>query len=68
MQLGSSAAVLWCRPAAAVAFQLLAWEPPYAVGKALKKKERKKKYRALCSGFIVKKSTLFMFDNHHSCK
>ena len=35
---------LWCRPAAVVLIQLLAWEPPYAAGSTLKrKKERKEK-------------------------
>ena len=29
---------LWCRPAATTLIQPLAWEPPYAVGVALKKK------------------------------
>ena len=29
---------LWCRPAAAALIGPLAWEPPYAVGAALKKK------------------------------
>ena len=36
---------LWCRPAAAVQIQSLAWEFPYATGAALKRnkeKERKK--------------------------
>ena len=33
---------LWCRPAAAATNQFLAWEPPYAMGEALKKTERKK--------------------------
>ena len=38
-------ALLWlqCRPAAAAPTRPLAWELPYAVGVALKKKERKKK-------------------------
>ena len=31
---------LWCRPAAAALIRLLAWELPYAVGAALKKRER----------------------------
>ena len=37
---GSDAALLWlwCRPAAAAPIPPLAWEPPYAVGAALKKK------------------------------
>ena len=33
---------LWCRPVATAWIQPLAWEPPYAVGEALKKQERKK--------------------------
>ena len=33
---------LWCRPAAAAQIQSLAWELPYAVGAALKKKKKKK--------------------------
>ena len=34
---------LWCRLAAVALIQSLAWEPPYAVGAALKKKKKKKK-------------------------
>ena len=30
---------LWCRPTAAALIQLLAWEPPCAVGAALKNKK-----------------------------
>ena len=30
---------LWCRPAAAAPIGHLAWEPPYAMGTALEKKE-----------------------------
>ena len=30
---------LWCRPAAVAPIRPLAWEPPYAVGTALKKKK-----------------------------
>ena len=33
---------LWCRPAAAALIQPLAWELPYAVGVALKRKKKKK--------------------------
>ena len=33
---------LWCRPAAAAPISPLTWEPPYAVGAALK---RQKKYK-----------------------
>ena len=34
---------LWCRPAATAPIQLLAWEPPYAVGAALKRQKRREK-------------------------
>ena len=34
---------LWYRLAAAAAIQLLAWEPPYAMGAALKRPKKKKK-------------------------
>ena len=32
---------LWCKPAATAPIGLLAWEPPYATGVALKKKTKK---------------------------
>ena len=34
---------LWCRPEAIALIRPLAWEPPYAMGAALKDKETKKK-------------------------
>ena len=34
---------LWCRLAPVAPIGPLAWEPPYAVGAALKKKRQKKK-------------------------
>ena len=34
---------LWCRPVATALILPLAWEPPYTVGAALKKKKKKKK-------------------------
>ena len=43
---------LWCRPAAAAPNQPLAWEPPCALGVALKsqkKKEKKRSLRGACS-------------------
>ena len=33
---------LWCRLAATALIRLLAWEPPYAVGVALKRKQKQK--------------------------
>ena len=35
---------LWCRPAAAALTGPLAWEPPYAVGAALKKQNKTKHF------------------------
>ena len=34
---------LWSRPAAVALIRLLVWEPPYAVGAALKRPKKKKK-------------------------
>jgi len=33
---------LWCRPAATAPIRPLAWEPPYAAGVALKKRQKDK--------------------------
>ena len=33
--------LLWCRLAATAQIRLLAWEPPYAMGTALKSKKKK---------------------------
>ena len=35
---------LWCRRMATAPIRPLAWEPPYALGAALKKTRKKKKY------------------------
>ena len=35
---------LWCRTAATALIQPLAWELPYAMGVALKRKKKKKEY------------------------
>ena len=41
--------LLWCRPAATAPIQPLAWEPPYALGVALKiPKKKKKKKKDAC--------------------
>ena len=44
----------WCRLAAATVIQPLAWQPPYAVGVALKrqKDKKKKKNKTLKHNFI----------------
>ena len=34
---------LWCRLAATAPIRALAWEPPYAMGAALKRQKKKKK-------------------------
>ena len=45
---GSDLALLWRRLAAAAPIRPLAWEPPHAVGAALKiQKDKKKKKKAL---------------------
>ena len=36
---------LWCRPAAIAPIPPLAWEPPYAMGVALKKKTKRQKQK-----------------------
>mgnify|MGYP001189072516 CR=1 FL=1 len=48
-RLGSDAALLWlwCRPAATAWIRPLAWEPPYAVGAALKRQRKEKKKKEL---------------------
>ena len=38
---------LWHRPAAAAPIGPLAWEPPYAVGAALKRQKTKKKKKRI---------------------
>ena len=38
---------LWCRSTAVAPIQPLAWEPPCAVGVALKSKEKKKQQKKL---------------------
>ena len=38
---------LWCRPAATSPTGPLAWEPPHAIGMALKRQETKKKEKKI---------------------
>jgi len=38
---------LWCRPAAVAPIRPLAWEPPYAMGAALKRQKGKKKKKKI---------------------
>ena len=40
-RLGSDLALLWCKPAAVALIGPLAWELPYAMGAALKRKKKK---------------------------
>ena len=42
-RLGLDLVLLWHRPVATAPIQPLAWEPPYAVGAALKRQKDKKK-------------------------
>ena len=43
LHLGSTLLGLWCRLAAAAPIRPLAWELPYAMGMALKRKEKKRR-------------------------
>ena len=52
MWLRSCVVWLWCRPAAVALIQRLAWEPPCAMGAALKRKEEKK-MAALLTQFLL---------------
>ena len=56
---GSDLALLWLcsRPAATAPIRTLAWEPPYAVGAALKRQKKKRKEFTLHQG--VSKGTCF---------
>ena len=41
--------LLWCRPAASAPVRPLAWEPPHAVGAALKTKNKEFSPKQLCA-------------------
>ena len=43
---GSGLALLWCRPAATGPIGPPAWEPPYAAGAALRKKEEERETKS----------------------
>ena len=47
---------LWCRPAAIAPIQLLAQEPPYAMGSALKSKKQNKTVTQLKSSLLPQKT------------
>ena len=49
---------LWCRPAAVAPLRPLAWEPPYAVGEALKKKKKEKEVGDVFRVLLPRKYTL----------
>ena len=51
---------LWCRPAATAPIGHLAWEPPYAVSLALKRKKGKKKSKKI--PFFTHKEDLKLFS------
>ena len=54
---------LWRRPVATPPIQLLAWEPPYAAGVALKDKKKKKKRKIHVHVFNI--STIFSILDKH---
>ena len=43
---------LWCRPATVAPIQPVAWEPPYAMGVALKRQKRKSKSASQTTHFV----------------
>ena len=43
---------LWCRPTATEPIHPLAWEPPYAMGLALKRQKKKKKKKKFTFPFL----------------
>ena len=51
---------LWCRPVAVALIQPLAWEPPYALGAALKRKEKKENvdFQKLKVTFLSESATI----------
>ena len=53
---------LWRRLAAVALIHLLAWEPPYATGLALKRQkthpQKKRKRKVLASHYLLKKKTI----------
>ena len=53
---------LWCRLAAATPIQTLAWEPPCAMGVALKKKKKKGKTVPLDHLYLRDCDTLYDTD------
>ena len=54
-KLGSDTTLLWlwCRPAATAPTRPLAWEPPYAVGTALKRQEEKKRVKTILNSQAI---------------
>ena len=60
---------LWCRPAATALIQPLAWEPPYAVGVALKRQKQTNKQKTKTKqrmGVETEKSSSFCLGHLHS--
>ena len=51
-QFGSVLLWLWCRPAAAALIRRLAWEPPYALGAALKRQKRVLKFHYIRNDWL----------------
>ena len=44
---------LWCRPSATVPIRPLAWEIPYAMGAALKKRQKREKKKQLNARYDI---------------
>ena len=50
---------LWCRPAAVVLLQPLAWEPPYAMGVAQKRQKNKREREEITTVFVLRTCASF---------
>ena len=57
---------LWCRLEATVPIPPLAWEPPYAMGEALKKDKKKKNERADVKCLDQSRSSIYVVGDSMS--
>ena len=55
---------LWCRPAAVALIRPLAWEPPYAMGAALKRQKQKRTNESKQASKQASKPALFLWLCH----
>ena len=51
---------LWCRPTATALVHRLAWEPPYAIGAALKRQKTRKKKKEKDNHHVYTVANIFL--------